>query len=142
MIQYETFLAFAPNTRRPGALLGETSTLKEMASQLGLEGWRVCGVWQTVQGGVQGFGLLCQRPLTEAGIDLVDTFVIDQVKAGEIVRTDDGHARQIDTVTVTPEMIEEGFTCPECGITSYNPNDIVEGWCGKCKSWTGGGQPA
>jgi len=34
-------------------------------------------------------------------------------------------------------MIEEGFTCPKCGMVSYNPTDIVEGYCGKCKEWTG-----
>jgi hypothetical protein len=29
------------------------------------------------------------------------------------------------------------FTCPVCGMTSYNPNDIREGYCGNCHAWTG-----
>ena len=24
------------------------------------------------------------------------------------------------------------FTCPECGIKSWNPNDIHERYCGRC----------
>lgn len=31
-----------------------------------------------------------------------------------------------------------GFTCPRCGRTSRNPNDIHEGYCGACHDWTGG----
>lgn len=30
----------------------------------------------------------------------------------------------------------ESFTCPRCGMTSYNPNDIREGYCGNCHDWT------
>lgn len=29
------------------------------------------------------------------------------------------------------------FTCPQCGITSWNPNDAAEGYCGRCHWWTG-----
>lgn len=29
------------------------------------------------------------------------------------------------------------FTCPECGRTSYNPNDIEQRYCGNCHWWTG-----
>jgi hypothetical protein len=28
------------------------------------------------------------------------------------------------------------ITCPECRRTSYNPNDIREGYCGFCHAWT------
>lgn len=28
------------------------------------------------------------------------------------------------------------ITCPDCGYTSYNPNDIREGFCGLCHDWT------
>jgi hypothetical protein len=31
----------------------------------------------------------------------------------------------------------EHFTCPECGMTSYHPNDIRERYCGNCNVWTG-----
>jgi len=30
----------------------------------------------------------------------------------------------------------ESFTCPRCGMTSYNPHDIAEGFCGNCHDWT------
>jgi hypothetical protein len=30
------------------------------------------------------------------------------------------------------------FTCPRCLMTSYNPNDIREGYCGNCHDWTRG----
>lgn len=28
-------------------------------------------------------------------------------------------------------------TCPECGMTSHNPNDEREGFCGNCHKYTG-----
>lgn len=28
------------------------------------------------------------------------------------------------------------ITCPVCGMTSYNENDIEEGFCGSCCAWT------
>jgi hypothetical protein len=27
-------------------------------------------------------------------------------------------------------------TCPRCGMSSPNPNDIREGYCGNCHGWT------
>lgn len=34
-------------------------------------------------------------------------------------------------------MVDQpSFTCPVCGMTSYNPNDIREGFCGNCHAWT------
>jgi hypothetical protein len=32
------------------------------------------------------------------------------------------------------------FTCPKCGITSHNPNDLAAGYCGNCHDFTGGAQ--
>jgi hypothetical protein len=32
---------------------------------------------------------------------------------------------------------QPSFTCPDCGAKSYNPNDIREGYCGRCHRWTG-----
>jgi hypothetical protein len=29
------------------------------------------------------------------------------------------------------------FTCPRCGAVSQNPNDVREGYCGRCHDWTG-----
>jgi hypothetical protein len=28
------------------------------------------------------------------------------------------------------------ITCPRCGRTSHNPNDVREGYCGACHDWT------
>ena len=33
------------------------------------------------------------------------------------------------------------FTCPRCGMTSYNVNDEKHGYCGACHDWTGGDRP-
>lgn len=30
----------------------------------------------------------------------------------------------------------DSITCPICHMTSYNPNDIREGFCGNCHDWT------
>lgn len=35
------------------------------------------------------------------------------------------------------EANPERFTCPKCDTTSYNPNDIAEGYCGACHDFTG-----
>jgi hypothetical protein len=35
-----------------------------------------------------------------------------------------------------PETEQESITCPVCLMTSYNPNDIREGYCGNCSAWT------
>lgn len=32
-------------------------------------------------------------------------------------------------------MTERSITCPQCGLTSYNPNDIRERYCGRCHQW-------
>jgi transcription elongation factor Elf1 len=32
--------------------------------------------------------------------------------------------------------MDESFTCPRCGRTSHNPNDVQEGYCGHCHDWT------
>lgn len=29
-------------------------------------------------------------------------------------------------------MSEPHFTCPQCGAVSYNPNDILNRYCGRC----------
>lgn len=28
------------------------------------------------------------------------------------------------------------ITCPECGMTSWHPKDVEEGWCGNCHKRT------
>jgi len=34
-------------------------------------------------------------------------------------------------------MTEDCFVCPVCGMVSYHPTDIAEGFCGNCHDWTG-----
>jgi hypothetical protein len=34
------------------------------------------------------------------------------------------------------ELTPPPFTCPCCGIVSYNPNDLEQGYCGLCHDWT------
>jgi hypothetical protein len=31
----------------------------------------------------------------------------------------------------------ESITCSSCGMTSYSPDDIGAGYCGRCHDWTG-----
>jgi len=33
------------------------------------------------------------------------------------------------------------FTCPECGATSYHPDDFRHGYCGRCHAFTGVPEP-
>jgi hypothetical protein len=34
-----------------------------------------------------------------------------------------------------PSKEAASFTCPRCGRTSYNQNDIRERYCGACRDW-------
>lgn len=36
----------------------------------------------------------------------------------------------------------ESFTCPQCGRTSFNADDVAERYCGACHDWTGLPGPA
>lgn len=36
---------------------------------------------------------------------------------------------------------EASITCPRCGMTSFNPNDVSEGYCGNCHDYTGQDNP-
>lgn len=36
--------------------------------------------------------------------------------------------------------MSESITCPQCGLTSHNPNDVREGWCGHCGQETQDGK--
>jgi hypothetical protein len=33
-------------------------------------------------------------------------------------------------------VTQPSITCPQCHKTSYNPNDVREGFCGYCHAWT------
>lgn len=34
----------------------------------------------------------------------------------------------------------DSITCPQCGLTSYNPNDVQSGYCAKCGGVTQQGE--
>lgn len=36
----------------------------------------------------------------------------------------------------------DSITCPRCGATSHNLNDVREGYCGRCHDWTTPRPPA
>ena len=36
-------------------------------------------------------------------------------------------------------LAESSITCPKCGMTSYNQDDIKSGYCGNCHDWTSDG---
>jgi ribosomal protein S27AE len=38
-------------------------------------------------------------------------------------------------------LLATSFTCPKCGATSHNPNDLREGYCGRCHEWTRAREP-
>lgn len=40
----------------------------------------------------------------------------------------------VDTVIVARRAYPalKSFTCPDCGMTTYNPDDIKYGYCGNC----------
>ncbi len=31
--------------------------------------------------------------------------------------------------------VSPSFTCPRCGMTSHNPDDADQGYCGNCHDW-------
>jgi ribosomal protein L37E len=37
----------------------------------------------------------------------------------------------------TAEGDAVSITCPRCGMTSYNPTDVEQGYCGNCHDYTG-----
>lgn len=51
----------------------------------------------------------------------------------------DQHRRDVVAILEAVNMCESpfrpGITCPICGRTSYNLNDVVAGYCGHCHEW-------
>ena len=53
------------------------------------------------------------------------------------------HTAAQDKVFIDADRIFDtrpSFTCPRCRSVSYNPNDIREGYCGRCHDWTDTGR--
>jgi ribosomal protein S27AE len=54
------------------------------------------------------------------------------------VRPHDGKPnRPFTAYSVLIDNVAPSITCPVCGSTSYNPNDIEQRYCGNCHAFTG-----
>lgn len=55
-------------------------------------------------------------------------------------RDDTGYAMEMRQNPPPIQVPDElpAFTCPRCGATSHNPNDVAEGYCGNCHDWPKG----
>lgn len=42
----------------------------------------------------------------------------------------------VDELPAWGEPAGPSFTCPRCGMTSHSPDDVREGYCGRCHDWT------
>jgi hypothetical protein len=42
-----------------------------------------------------------------------------------------------DTEPAPARTEQPSFTCPECGATSWHPQDVQYGYCGRCHAFTG-----
>jgi hypothetical protein len=74
--------------------------------------------------------------------------------ASQIVRLglQDEHGIYIKMIRLSPAVATFGiyvgeqppvsFTCPACEMTSHNPEDVAQGYCGNCHAWTGTSSPA
>lgn len=58
------------------------------------------------------------KPEAEQGQEITDS------ATGQVFRFEGEH------------WVQVGIRCPRCGRTSYNTNDIDEGYCGACHDWT------
>jgi rubrerythrin len=73
-----------------------------------------------------------EEPLTRAEAEQI---------AEELTRHEHRHAygfRRADWRRIAEQLHAPAgsFTCPRCGMTSHNANDVREGYCGNCHDWT------
>lgn len=38
---------------------------------------------------------------------------------------------------IIDDLAEPSFTCPTCGTVSHHPQDVANGYCGRCHAFTG-----
>lgn len=85
--------------------------------------------------------LLKAKYPTEADLRAMIDMVEGKVRA-QIAKAEDEDMVVVSIATledgrvVTPATVPS-FKCPRCGATSYNPDDIANGYCGACRDWTG-----
>lgn len=70
----------------------------------------------------QAAGFMTKRLARDHSMTSPFTITLRPLEAGEVIE---------------PAEETASFTCPKCGMTSHNPNDAREGYCGKCHDWTG-----
>jgi hypothetical protein len=54
--------------------------------------------------------------------------ILPSTSQHEVIRLAQGHLHR---------RHRDSFTCPRCGRTSWNPNDLKHGYCGACHDYTG-----
>lgn len=64
--------------------------------------------------------------------DVLTALTTAYARAFEEVQERLGEGKKIEVNTSDQPSI----TCPVCGMTSYNPRDVKEGYCGNCYEWT------
>ena len=65
-------------------------------------------------------------------LHLLRGFTLEEVQSG-------GWSFSGQIVDADGNVLQEAyFTCPRCGMTSHNPKDVEQGYCGNCHDWTGG----
>lgn len=85
---------------------------------------------------------LCQRRRLGRFADLIDRGKLPRARISfqrdvQFIRDINGLA-----VGVSDSELVTRITCPRCGRTSSNPNDVREGYCGNCSDWTSQPGPA
>ena len=60
-----------------------------------------------------------------------------EIRRGRQYETDQiemSHGAWMSRLTVAD--LPPSVTCPRCGMTSFNENDVEQGYCGNCHDWT------
>jgi hypothetical protein len=88
----------------------------------------LCGI--AFRDGDQGISL----PMGFASVEEAQAFI----DSGQRPRVDYHQECQMMLVLGSERVAKTypSITCPRCAMTSYNPNDIRQGYCGNCHDWT------
>lgn len=49
---------------------------------------------------------------------------------------DEQYRTMLDRARELGCVVPDSITCPECGMTSYHPEDVRQGYCGNCHEFT------
>jgi ribosomal protein S27AE len=66
----------------------------------------------------------------------LDGFVAG-LRAAGVPIADDPPERPSAATPPRARVAAPSITCPRCGATSYHPEDVREGYCGRCHEFTG-----